>query len=83
MKSLTKAIFEHLKTKKKYNVLLLKLEMVKEDLERKQVELNTERLIHKKKSEVWEKKLKDQELKILKLKDDLAKLKKRKKKEVK
>lgn len=78
---ITKHIYEHLKTKKKYNVLLLKLEVVKEDLERKQVELNTERMIHKKKSEVWEKKLKEQELKIIKLKDDLAKLKKRKKKE--
>ena len=80
---ITKYIYEHLKTKRKYNVLLLKLEVVKEDLERKQVELNTERLIQKKKSEVWEKKLKEQELKIIKLKDDLAKLKKRKKKEEK
>lgn len=83
MNSLTKAIFEHLKTKKKYNVLLLKLDIVKDDLERKQIELNTERLIHKKKSEVWEKKLQDQEVKIIKLKEEVSKLKKRKKKEVK
>lgn len=80
---ITKHIYEHLKTEKKYNVLLLKNEVLRDDLERKHVELNTERMINKKKSEVWEKKLKEQENEIIKLKEEISKLKKRKKKEEK
>ncbi len=64
---ITKAIYEHLITKKKYNTLKLKYEVAREDLEKKQVELNTERRIHLKQKEVWEKKLKDQEEEIIKL----------------
>ena len=63
-----KHIYEHLKTRKKYNTLQLKLDVVKEELERKQIELNTERQIHKKRQEIWEKKLKEQEEEIIKLK---------------
>lgn len=66
--SIKKAIYEHLKTKKKYNTLLLKYEVSREELERKQVELNTERRIHAKQKETWEKTLKDQEEEIIKLK---------------
>ena len=43
MNNLSKAIWEHLKTKKKYNTLLLKYEVAREDLEKKQVELNTQK----------------------------------------
>ena len=68
MNKLTKAIYEHLKTKRKYNTLLLKLEVAREDLERKQVELNTERRIHQKQKEIWEETLKKQEEEIIKLK---------------
>ena len=63
-----KHIYEHLKTRKKYNTLQLKLDVVKEELERKQIELNTERQIHKKRQEIWEKKLKEQEEEIIRLK---------------
>lgn len=63
-----KHIYEHLKTRKKYNTLQLKLDVVKEDLEKKQIELNTERQIHKKRQEIWEKKLKEQEEEIIRLK---------------
>ena len=68
MNNLSKAIWEHLKTKKKYNTLLLKYEVVKEDLEKKTVELNTEKRIHLKRQEVWETKLKELEEEIIKLK---------------
>lgn len=66
--SITKAIYEHLITKKKYNTLKLKYEVVREDLEKKQVELNTERRIRLKEKEIWEQRLKDQEEEIIKLK---------------
>ena len=64
---ITKAIYEHLVTKKKYNTLRLKYEVAREDLEKKQVELNTERRIHLKQKEIWENKLKEQEEEIIKL----------------
>lgn len=63
-----KAIYEHLKTKKKYNTLQLKYEVARDDLERKQVELNTERRIRLKEKEVWEQKLKEQEEQIIEFK---------------
>lgn len=66
--SITKAIYEHLITKKKYNTLKLKYEVVREDLEKKQVELNTERRIRLKEKEIWEQRLKEQEEEIIKLK---------------
>ena len=68
MNNLTKAIWEHLKTKKKYNTLLLKYEVAREDLEKKQVELNTQKRINLKEKEIWEQKLKEQEEEIIKLK---------------
>ena len=66
--SITKAIYEHLITKKKYNTLKLKYEVARENLEKKQVELNTERRIRLKEKEIWEQRLKDQEEEIIKLK---------------
>lgn len=68
MNNLSKAIWEHLKTKKKYNTLLLKYEVAREDLEKKQVELNTQKRINLKEKEIWEQKLKEQEEEIIKLK---------------
>lgn len=66
--SLFKAIYEHLKTRKKYNTLLLKYEVAKEDLERKQVELSTQKRINLKEKQIWEEKLKEQEKEIIELK---------------
>lgn len=63
-----KALWEHLKTKKKYNTLLLKYEVAREDLEKKQVELNTQKRINLKEKELWEQKLKEQEEEIIELK---------------
>ena len=66
--SFTKALWEHLKTRKKYNTLLLKYEVAREDLEKKQVELNTQKRINLKEKEIWEQRLKEQEEEIIKLK---------------
>lgn len=68
MNNLLKAVYEHLKTKKKYNTLLLKYEVAREDLEKKQIELNTQKRINLKEREIWEQKLKDLEEEIIKLK---------------
>lgn len=68
MDKLFKGVWEHLKTRKKYNTLLLKYEVAREDLERKQVELNTQKRINLKEKELWETKLKEQEEKIIELK---------------
>ena len=65
---LSKGIWEHLKTKKKYNTLLLKYNILQEELERKSSKLITEKRIHLKRQEVWEKTLKEQEEKIIELK---------------
>ena len=66
--SIIKSIYEHLKTRRKYNTLKLKYEIAREDLEKKQVELNTERKIHSKQKEIWEQKLREQEEEIINLK---------------
>ena len=73
MNNLKKAIYEHLKTKKKYNTLQLKYEVLQEELERKTVELNTERRIKEKLKETWKRTLKEQEEEIIKLKKRKAK----------
>ena len=66
--SITKAIYEHLKTRKKYNLLQLNYDVLREEYDKKTIELNTERRIHLKQKEIWEQKLKDQEEEIIKLK---------------
>lgn len=68
MNNLSKAIWEHLKTRKKYNTLKLKFEVLQEDYEKKIAELNTEKRIHLKRQEIWEQKLKELEEEIIKLK---------------
>lgn len=75
MKDLKKNIMEHLKTRKKYNTLMLKYEVAKEDLEKKQIELNTQKRINLKEKEIWENKLKEQEEEIIDLKKKIKKLK--------
>lgn len=61
-------LYEHLKTKKKYNTLQLKYEVLQDELDRKTVELNTERRIKEKLKDTWENTLKEQEEEIIKLK---------------
>lgn len=66
--SITRSIYKHLITRKKYNTLKLKYEVARDELEKKQVELNTEKRIHLKQKEIWEQKLKEQEKEIIELK---------------
>lgn len=61
-------LYQHLITRKKYNTLKLKYDVLKEDLENKVTELNVERRKHLKMKEIWEKKLKEQEEEIIRLK---------------
>lgn len=50
-----KHIYEHLKTKKKYNTLQLKYEVKCEELERKILELDTQKKINRTEREMFEK----------------------------
>ena len=68
MSKLSNAIYEHLKTKKKYNTLKLKYEVLREELDKKTTELNVERNIWRKKQHVWEDTLLKQEQEIIELK---------------
>jgi hypothetical protein len=63
-----RAIREHLITKKKYNKLMIKYEGAKEDIERLIIQRDTDRRIYKKRAEIWEQTLKDQEEEIIRLK---------------
>lgn len=78
MKDLTRHIYEHLITKRKYNKLKIKLDVKTEEFDKKVVELNTERRIHNKQREVWENKIKEQEKTIMDLKEKLRNLRRRK-----
>lgn len=80
--NLSKAIYEHLITKKKYNTLQLKLNIAKEDNERLLVQMNTEKRIHLKRQEIWEKELKKLEKEIIELKRGVKSDTKRKSKTV-
>ena len=68
-------LYEHLKTKKKYNTLQLKYEVLQDELDRKTVELNTERRIKEKLKTTWETTLKEQEQEIIELKKRKARKK--------
>ena len=68
MANFIKNVYEHLITKHKYNKLQLRLDVVREELQLKTVELNMERQIFQKKQKIWENKLKEQEEKIIELK---------------
>ncbi len=75
-------IYEHLKTKKKYNTLQLKYEVKCDELEHKILELNTEKKLRIKQQEIFNEKLqqlieKNLELnaKLIKARKDLKELK--------
>lgn len=79
-KDFKKALWEHLKTRKKYNTLEIKLISTREDNEKLVVQLNTEKRINAKKREAWEKALTEQEQEIIELKEEIKKLRSRKRK---
>ncbi len=66
--SIFKSIRNSIELKKKYNTLLLKNEILQEELDKKTIQLNTERRINLKRKKTWEKALADQEEEIIELK---------------
>lgn len=66
-------IYEHLKTKKKYNTLLMKYEILEEDYEKKVIEYNQLKRELVVARGVWEEQFKKQEQEIIKLKKRGAK----------
>lgn len=75
MSKLMKGIYEHLKTRKKYNTLEIKLIGAREDIERLNILLNNEKRKSAILKESWEKTLKEQEEEIIKLKKRKTKAK--------
>lgn len=69
-------IYEHLKTKKKYNTLQLKYDVKCEELEHKILELNTEKKIRIKQQEIFNERLQELIEQNLKLNEQLIKAKK-------
>lgn len=69
-------IYEHLKTKKKYNTLQLKYDVKCDELEHKVLELNTERKVRLKQQDLFNERLQELLEENLKLKEDISKLKK-------
>lgn len=69
-------IYEHLKTRKKYNTLQLKYDVKCEELEHKVLELNTEKRIRIKQQDIFNERLQELLELNMKLKEDIIKLKK-------
>ena len=74
--SIKKAIYEHLKTRKKYNTLELKYEVKCDELDHKVLELNTEKRLKQKQQELYDKKKKELTEENLELKNKITELKK-------
>ncbi|MBQ4031238.1 MAG: hypothetical protein II625_05745 [Bacilli bacterium] len=69
-------IYEHLKTRKKYNTLELKYDVKCEELERKILELNTEHRVRVKQQDLFNDRIQELLEINLKLKEENTKLKK-------
>lgn len=69
-------IYEHLKTRKKYNTLELKYDVKCEELEHKVLELNTEKKVRIKQQDLFNERIQELLETNLKLKEENTKLKK-------
>lgn len=69
-------LYEHLKTRKKYNTLELKYDVKCEELERKVLELNTEHRVRIKQQDLFNERLQELLELNLKLKEENTRLKK-------
>lgn len=69
-------IYEHLKTKKKYNTLQLKYDVKCDELEHKILELNTEKKIRVKQQDLFNQRIQELLEENMKLKEDISRLKK-------
>lgn len=65
---LSKAIWEHLKTKRKYNTLMIKYETAIQDRRNVEAEFEIKKNIFEIRQREWEKTLKEQEQQIIELK---------------
>lgn len=72
-------IYEHLKTRKKYNTLELKYDVKCEELEKKIFELSVEKRTKQKQQEIYEEKIKELTEQNIELKQKLTELKKKSK----
>jgi hypothetical protein len=69
-------IYEHLKTRRKYNTLQLKYDVKCDELEKKVLELNVEKKVRLKQQDLFNERLQELLEENLKLKEDVTKLKK-------
>ena len=69
-------IYEHLITRRKYNTLKLKYDVKCDELEHKILELNTERRVRIKQTELMNNRIQELVEENLKLKEQITKLKK-------
>lgn len=69
-------IYEHLKTKKKYNTLQLKYDVKCDELDRRTIELNTEKRMRIKQQELYESKIKELTEELIDKKQEITKLRK-------
>lgn len=69
-------IYEHLKTRRKYNTLQLKYDVKCDELEKKVLELNVEKKVRLKQQDLFNERLQELLEENLKLKEDITKLKK-------
>lgn len=76
MGNMVDKIYEHLITKKKYNTMKLKYDVKCEELEHKIMELSTERRVRVKQLDLFNERIKELLEENLKLKEQIAKLKK-------
>lgn len=72
-------IYEHLITRRKYNTLKLKYDVKCDELEHKILELNTEKRVRIKQSELMNNRIQELLEENLKLKEQITKLKKERK----
>lgn len=70
-------IYEHLKTRKKYNTLQLKYDVKCDELEHKILELNTERKVRVKQQDLFNERIQELVEENLKLKEQITELKRK------
>ncbi len=70
-------IYEHLKTRKKYNTLMLKYDVKCDELEHKILELNTERKVRVKQQDLFNERIQELVEENLKLKEQITELKRK------
>ena len=73
MSKLSKAIWEHLKTKKKYNALMIRYEIAKEDRRQLEKKYEIKKELFEIRQNEWRKILEEQEKEIIELRKRKAK----------